>query len=706
MNFFGQFSLSTFAKIEPPENATPEQLIAFVMEGLEKLHQDMAASFQWKSGLAQILRRKLSFTPAQVQQMVDWTAVPKRDFPYRGILKAVESVPLTPELAAGLRVMRSHVDEFIGGTEMRAVHERIDALLAGPQKVAAAPPIFGPWSSNVVPGLDPELLSLAVALKQSEPPAKWRQLAADTAARIGHDRLREWALQWLALGPTPGVTGVPMDVKESEFVKSMLWLLPPVADARLVRELAGFAEACLKKIAGIGAVSQKAGNACVNVLAAIGTEDAVAQLSRLARRVRYDTAQRLIEEALNEAAAKAGLTREELEERTVPDVDETDDSPKARKERAALLSSHTIRVERLMLTQRAIPYERWRECYLFQPLLSDVVRRLIWQFETTGQVRLGIWQDGRLIDETENELRLPPETVVRLWHPIHSEVATVLYWRCWLEDRGIRQPFKQAHREVYLLTPAEAVTGDHSQRFAGHVLRQHQFQALCERRGWKFRLMGEFDSHNNPEIALPDGLYATLEVDFPKVEHTSHHAIYLYIETGTVRFFRNGQPCDLASVPAAVFSEAMRDVDLFTGVASVGNIPETGLQGGPFAAYWWRYSFESSGPAMDSRRDVLQRLLPKLSIASRCTLDGRFLAVQGDRALYRIHLGSGNVLMEPGSRYLCIVPGSATRGGKADARAVTLPFEEDDLLGLILSKAFLLANDKSIRDASILKQLP
>src|ERR1700751_3616280 len=69
----------------------------------------------------------------------------------------------------------------------------------------------------------------------------------------------------------------------------------------------------------LGAVSQKVGNACVNVLAELPGLEPVSQLSRLARRVRYDTAQRLIEEALNRAAEKAGVSREQLEEMSAPD---------------------------------------------------------------------------------------------------------------------------------------------------------------------------------------------------------------------------------------------------------------------------------------------------------------------------------------------------------------------------------------------------
>jgi hypothetical protein len=97
---------------------------------------------------------------------------------------------------------------------------------------------------------------------------------------------------------------------------------------------------------------------------------------------------------------------------------------------------------------------------------------------------------------------------------------------------------------------------------------------------------------------------------------------------------------------------------------------------------------------------VLQNLLPKLAIRDRCQVDGRFLVVRGDLHDYRIHLGSANVLMEPGSRYLCIVQGPGD-----SAANLPLPFEGDRILGLVLSKALLLVNDKKIKDPSITRQL-
>ena len=79
-----------------------------------------------------------------------------------------------------------------------------------------------------------------------------------------------------------------------------------------------------------------------------------------------------------------------------------------------------------------------------------------------------------------------------------------------------------------------------------------------------------------------------------------------------------------------------------------------------------------------------------------------FLVVRGDLRTYKIHLGSGNILMEPNDEYLCIVPRSAA---KPTGERIFLPFEGDQTLSVILSKAFLLADDKAIKDPTIVRQI-
>jgi hypothetical protein len=371
----------------------------------------------------------------------------------------------------------------------------------------------------------------------------------------------------------------------------------------------------------------------------------------------------------------------------------------------------------------------WQERYLDHPLVGTIVRRLIWSFTGKTATTSGVWSAGKLLGLDGKPLDLAPEAGVSLWHPIDRPVAEVLAWRDWLERREIVQPFKQAHREVYLLTDAERRTETYSNRFAAHILGQHQFHALCGARGWKNKLRLMVDDVYPPASRLlPQwNLRAEFWIEGAGAEYgrdTNPAGVYNYLATDQVRFYEFGtpqarahaggggydqrteegeSPLPLEQIPPLVFSEIMRDVDLFVGVASVGNDP-TWSDGGPdgrYVAYWQKYSFGELGATAQTRKALLERLIPRLKIAERCTLIDRFLVVRGELRTYKIHLGSGNILMSPNDQYLCIVPKQSIGASKP----VYLPFEGDTLLSVILSKAFLLADDKQITDPVITSQL-
>ena len=161
------------------------------------------------------------------------------------------------------------------------------------------------------------------------------------------------------------------------------------------------------------------------------------------------------------------------------------------------------------------------------------------------------------------------------------------------------------------------------------------------------------------------------------------------------------EPLPLEQIPPLLFSEVMRDVDLFIGVTSIGNDPTWQDEGpqGLYSQYWREYSFGELGTQAQARKDLLSRLLPRLALAKTCTIEGRFLKVRGALRTYKIHLGSGNILMEPNDQYLCIVQDQ----GKGDG--IFLPFEGDTRFALILSKAFLLSEDARITDPTITRQI-
>lgn len=128
--------------------------------------------------------------------------------------------------------------------------------------------------------------------------------------------------------------------------------------------------------------------------------------------------------------------------------------------------------------------------------------------------------------------------------------------------------------------------------------------------------------------------------------------------------------------------------------------------GGPdqrYRTYWREYSFGELSATAQTRKQLLERLIPRLTIATRCSIEGRFLKVRGDLRTYKIHLGSGNILMEPNDQYLCIVPGR--KRDSPPTEGLHLPFEGDTTLSIILSKALLLAEDTKITDPSITHQI-
>jgi hypothetical protein len=377
----------------------------------------------------------------------------------------------------------------------------------------------------------------------------------------------------------------------------------------------------------------------------------------------------------------------------------------AAKSIGSMLQAQRDRLDRLMAVPRTWPVAQFRRYYLDHPLVGHLARRLVWVLDGTPV----LFESGQPGDVHGKPVAARDDARVGVWHPVGRPVEEVRAWRDRLAALQVTQPFKQAHREVYPLTDAERTTRTYSNRFAGHVLRQHQFGQLARARGWEFSLLGMWDGGSRAEAkrAVPGtDLRAEFWVTVTGNEETTDAGIVLYVSTDQVRFYRGDgrQPAPLDEVPPLALSETLRDVDLFVGVASVGNDP-TWRDGGPGARYhdyWNAYSFGELAETAKTRRAALESLLPRLTrLRDKWKLTDRFLVVRGSLRTYKIHLGSGNILMEPNDQYLCIVPNRS-----ADATAdVFLPFEGDGTLAVVLSKAFLLADDARIKDETITRQI-
>jgi Domain of unknown function (DUF4132) len=601
------------------------------------------------------------------------------------------------------------------------------------------------------------------------PKEKWLKTAHEHIKKYGEKEFLEKVILWLSLLGKPASDSVNKSFYTVTFtkrpehevvLKGLVLCCSHYKSIELLRLISHMSDAAYHKFPGSGAV----GNACAWVLSQSDFPEALAQLAYLKVKVKQKSVLKQIEKFFQIASERLGIPRDEIEEMGIPDYgltevgklevplgdftaqlnitgtsktelvwikpdgkvqksvpaavkkefpEEVKELKESAKEIQKMLPAHRDRIDNLFLEQRTWPLNTWKKRYLDHPLTGYLARKIIWIF-TKGKKKVsGIWSAGEIVDRNDKPIKLDEKTEVELWHPIHEEVEAVLEWRSWLEKHEVQQPFKQAHREIYLLTDAERSTNVYSNRYASHIIKQHQFNALCGVRNWLNTLRLTVNDSYPPATKLLPKWDLKAEFWIEEIGDETGHYInevgtYLYLSTDQVRFYAiddEETPVPLEEIPPIVFSEIMRDVDLFVGVASVGNDPNwaDGGRERPHIEYWNTYSFGELTETAKTRKEILEKLLPRLKIADQCSFDDKFLVVKGDIRTYKIHLGSSNILMAPNDAYLCIVPKQGT--AKKEIDGLYLPFEGDSRLSAILSKAFLLADDKKIKDKTIISQI-
>jgi hypothetical protein len=234
------------------------------------------------------------------------------------------------------------------------------------------------------------------------------------------------------------------------------------------------------------------------------------------------------------------------------------------------------------------------------------------------------------------------------------------------------QPFKQVFRELYPITDSERGT-ERSRRYAGHQVNPRQALALLGSRGWIAR----------PEEGVSrtfhdEGL--TTWLSFQETFHTPAEVEGLTLED--VLFTEKGtwKVVPLDKVPSRVFSEAMRDLDLVVSVAHRGGVDP-----------------EATASTVEMRASLVGETCELLNLTN-VELQKHHAIVRGALATYSIHLGSGGVMVMPGTAIPVVAVHSQHRG------RLFLPFADNDpRTAEVLSKVLLFARDKQIRDPNILQ---
>ncbi|MFK7993120.1 MAG: DUF4132 domain-containing protein [Granulosicoccus sp.] len=305
------------------------------------------------------------------------------------------------------------------------------------------------------------------------------------------------------------------------------------------------------------------------------------------------------------------------------------------------------------------------------PVVATMLSQLILK-DSKGQ--LGLYDAGSdsLVDSDGKAHPISGDLVIA--HALDLFNAQLLgAWQHRIVSQRMVQPFKQAFRELYILTPAELDAGNVSMRFNGHNIDSAVGGRLFQSRGWS---TGHQEYPYAERIQPELGITATIEIENMGHYFAENHEVTL----GQIQFQSKHNTLQLADVDSLMFSETMRDVDLVASVAQMADSE--------------RWSVESAL----ARRQFLGELFASLNMQN-VELEDNHAYVSGHLAQYSVHLGSGLVHAKPGN-YLCIIPAS-----KADDN-LYLPFSDKDLKTQeIISKILLLSNDHKITDPTILNQI-
>jgi hypothetical protein len=559
-----------------------------------------------------------------------------------------------------------------------------------------------------------QLVRLANRGTGAKPSARFLADTKKIIDELGADRFKKTVVEWFNFiikfkekekTHTYTIRGREYRYSEYEFfdaanldaMKGFVWMCAAISDNSIIHLIVSLAERCYRKIPQKGPVAAGLGNACFNALAMSENMEGIGQLSRLKLRIKHSSAQSLIEKYLLEAAKEKNVSIYEIEDLSADDFGlsdgkkemmfddyravltvtaigkteikwfKPDGTPqktipafvaakyaaelKMLKEDAKniekMVSTHRDRIDRMFRAERKMNYKHFERYYLNHGLVSYIARNLVWNFTDRNGTLSAVYRKNLWIDREGIPVEIPEDATVSLWHPATESVENVKAWRSLITTIELRQPDANLKAQFWVC----AVEADNAFNDTG---------------------------------------------------------IWNYVSADQIRFAELGNDkatVDLINVPVVPFSEVLRDVDLFVGVASVGNDPQWMDSGGTLPAYrdyWQTYSFGELSEVAKTRREILEKIVPRLKIGKVAEIKDKFLTVKGKLRTYKIHIGSANVLMEPNNQYLCIVP---DRREKDYTQNVFLPFEGDSGLSIILSKAFLLAEDDKITDTTITSQI-
>ena len=313
---------------------------------------------------------------------------------------------------------------------------------------------------------------------------------------------------------------------------------------------------------------------------------------------------------------------------------------------------------------------------LENPVVHDMVAALV--FKTEDDI-LGFAAEATFYVPAEDgemqSMQLADDAKMTVAHPF--QMYTAGKWHMlqkYVFDHQIIQPFKQVFRELYVKTEEE-LNMEHSLRYAGNQIQTKKTLGCLKARHW----------------------VADIEDGLQKVYYKENIVARIYaladwfspsdIEAPTLEWVvftdrKTGKDLKLKEIPDILFSEVMRDVDMAVSVAHAGGVdPET------------------SHSTVEMRKAIAEFTMPLFRLTN-VTFTKNHAVIEGKRANYTVHLGSGVVHQEAGPM-INVLPVHSQRRGR-----IFLPFVDDDpKTAEVLTKILFFAEDEKIKDPYILEQI-
>jgi hypothetical protein len=245
-----------------------------------------------------------------------------------------------------------------------------------------------------------------------------------------------------------------------------------------------------------------------------------------------------------------------------------------------------------------LSWEEWRKQLAEAACAAELARSVIWRAQAPAQEPLSFLLDDSQrppspIDCHARAIQIPASSRVSLWHPLFGDDRERDAWRSIITQRRVRQPIRQAFREYYVPDPDE-MRGSESWMFGGQILSLVPLIGLARREGWQLAKEGALIRRFG---AYRLGFSVAADL-YPGVQGSG--------KSGDLRFAMLAEdrwlPIAIRDIPAVVFSEMCRAVDLLVSVTSFAvDDPETSAM--PLTAGDLGVALVRDTDAGDPRRD-------------------------------------------------------------------------------------------------------